>query len=89
MSWVVDLGLGFGSGLTLTLFPTLLFSKSTLTLALFRILEADQGRITIDGVDISRIGLHELRHCLAIIPQDSVSNLFTRDMFLCFGAKRF
>ncbi|KAH9387597.1 Canalicular multispecific organic anion transporter 1 [Tyrophagus putrescentiae] len=46
--------------------------KSTLTLALFRILEADQGRITIDGVDISRIGLHELRHCLAIIPQDSV-----------------
>ena len=45
--------------------------KSTLTLALFRILEAAHGRITIDGVDISTLGLHELRDALAIIPQDA------------------
>lgn len=32
--------------------------KSSLTLALFRIIEASQGQILIDGVDISKLGLH-------------------------------
>jgi len=44
--------------------------KSSLTLALFRILEAESGSIWIDGVDISTLGLHELRQAMAIIPQD-------------------
>ena len=44
--------------------------KSSLTLAIFRILEADAGRIFIDGVDISQIGLHDLRSIVSIIPQD-------------------
>ncbi|WWC68420.1 uncharacterized protein I206_102347 [Kwoniella pini CBS 10737] len=44
--------------------------KSSLTLALFRILEAAGGRITIDGIDISTIGLHDLRSVVSIIPQD-------------------
>lgn len=46
--------------------------KSSLTLALFRFLEARQGRITIDGQDISKIKLQALRSRLAIIPQDPV-----------------
>lgn len=46
--------------------------KSSLTLALFRFLEARQGSIHIDGLDISRINLHSLRSRLAIIPQDPV-----------------
>uniref|UniRef100_A0A667Y4G3 ATP-binding cassette, sub-family C (CFTR/MRP), member 2 n=1 Tax=Myripristis murdjan TaxID=586833 RepID=A0A667Y4G3_9TELE len=46
--------------------------KSSLTNCLFRIIEAAEGRIFIDGVDISTIGLHHLRGRLTIIPQDPV-----------------
>ena len=46
--------------------------KSSLTLALFRFLEAKSGSIHIDGVDISKITLYDLRSRLAIIPQDPV-----------------
>ncbi|TWU75276.1 hypothetical protein ED733_006155 [Metarhizium rileyi] len=46
--------------------------KSSLTLALFRFLEARSGQILIDGIDISKIRLHDLRSRLAIIPQDPV-----------------
>lgn len=46
--------------------------KSSLTLALFRIIEAAEGKIVIDDIDISKIGLHSLRARLTIIPQDPV-----------------
>jgi len=46
--------------------------KSSLMLALFRVLEAAAGRIEVDGVDIAGVGLDELRARLAIIPQDPV-----------------
>ncbi|KAL5238885.1 hypothetical protein ACI65C_006295 [Semiaphis heraclei] len=46
--------------------------KSSLTLSLFRIVEAAEGSILVDGVDISNIGLHTLRSRLTIIPQDPV-----------------
>ncbi|KAJ5176747.1 Metal resistance protein YCF1 [Penicillium canariense] len=44
--------------------------KSSLTLALFRIIEPSGGTISIDGLDVSSIGLFDLRSRLAIIPQD-------------------
>ncbi|CAG7833091.1 unnamed protein product [Allacma fusca] len=46
--------------------------KSSLTLGLFRIVEAAGGSIVIDGVNISKIGLHDIRGRLTIIPQDPV-----------------
>ncbi|KAM4123241.1 hypothetical protein ACB094_01G145000 [Castanea mollissima] len=44
--------------------------KTTLISALFRLEEATEGMIIIDGIDISTIGLHDLRSRLGIIPQD-------------------
>ena len=49
--------------------------KSTLTVALFRLVEIESGRITLDGVDLSLLGLSDVRgrrHGLRIIPQDPV-----------------
>ena len=43
--------------------------KSTLLLCIFRILEASEGKIYIDDIDISQIGLELLRQSLTIIPQ--------------------
>ncbi len=45
--------------------------KSSLTLALFRIIEPTSGNIVIDGLNTSTIGLLDLRRRLAIIPQDA------------------
>lgn len=46
--------------------------KSTLLVSLLRIVEADEGSITIDGMDVSKIGLKDLRTKVAIIPQEPV-----------------
>ncbi|TFY68212.1 hypothetical protein EVJ58_g1149 [Rhodofomes roseus] len=43
--------------------------KSTLLLSLFRIIEPASGTIFIDGVDIAKVGLHDLRSSISIVPQ--------------------
>ena len=44
--------------------------KSTICLALCRIVEATSGSILIDGVDIKTLGLADLREKITIIPQE-------------------
>ncbi|KAI1115856.1 P-loop containing nucleoside triphosphate hydrolase protein [Nemania sp. NC0429] len=44
--------------------------KSSIMSTLFRLVEISGGHITIDGIDIGTVGLHDLRSRLAIIPQD-------------------
>lgn len=46
--------------------------KSSLTMALFRLVEAAGGEIVIDGKDTALLGLHEVRKSITIIPQDPV-----------------
>ncbi|KAJ3057372.1 hypothetical protein HK097_008467 [Rhizophlyctis rosea] len=46
--------------------------KSSLMIALFRMVELSGGRVEVDGVDAASIPLNELRAGLSIIPQDPV-----------------
>ena len=46
--------------------------KSSIMTALYRLVELSAGSILIDGVDVSSIGLKDLRSAVAIIPQDPV-----------------
>lgn len=67
-------------GLSFTIFPSEKLGiagrtgagKSSLLNALFRIVELDKGRILIDGCDIAKLGLTDLRKVLSIIPQSPV-----------------
>ncbi|CAG2172868.1 unnamed protein product, partial [Oppiella nova] len=43
-----------------------------LALGLFRLIEATDGTVSIDGIDCSTIGLHDLRSRLTVIPQEPV-----------------
>ena len=46
--------------------------KSSLTLALFRMIEPASGEVLIDGYDITQFGLQDLRSRITIIPQVNV-----------------
>ena len=62
--------------------------KSSISIALLRLVEIESGAIRIDGHDIRGLGLHELREQISIIPQDPVlfsgALRFALDPFSCF-----
>jgi ABC-type multidrug transport system fused ATPase/permease subunit len=56
--------------------------KSTLALSFFRFVEATEGRIVVDGLDIAKIGLTDLRSRLTIIPRACSFYLFEKCVFI-------
>jgi ABC-type multidrug transport system fused ATPase/permease subunit len=53
--------------------PTQGAGKSTIAVALFRLVELAGGQIVVDGVDLSELGLGDVRgRGIAIIPQDPI-----------------
>lgn len=52
--------------------------KSSLVVALFQLVNLQGGQITVDGLDISRLRLHDLRRGLGSIPQEPL--LFAGDL---------
>lgn len=50
--------------------------KSSLTISLFRVVEAAGGKILIDGVDISTVDLKTLRSRISIIPQVNIRSRY-------------
>uniref|UniRef100_A0A8D0BFK0 ABC-type glutathione-S-conjugate transporter n=1 Tax=Salvator merianae TaxID=96440 RepID=A0A8D0BFK0_SALMN len=46
--------------------------KSSLAAGIVRLVEAAEGEILIDGVNIAHVGLHDLRRSITVIPQDPV-----------------
>jgi ABC-type cobalamin/Fe3+-siderophores transport system ATPase subunit len=59
--------------------------KSTMTMALFRVVESAGGRIVIDGIPISQLGVHDLRSRLTIIPQVGDRGKRTNAVFPLFS----
>ncbi len=43
--------------------------KTSLVTALLRLVEPSEGRVWIDGVDVTQIGLTDLRSNISVIPQ--------------------
>jgi ABC-type bacteriocin/lantibiotic exporter with double-glycine peptidase domain len=58
--------------------------KSSLTVSLFRLIEAAAGRIVIDGLDIARMGLHQLRSKITILPQVSKNSVHSSFKMIVF-----
>jgi ABC-type transport system involved in Fe-S cluster assembly fused permease/ATPase subunit len=59
-------------GKTVALVGTSGSGKSTILRLLFRFYDVQEGSITIDGIDIRHIPLHDLRSLIGVVPQDTV-----------------
>lgn len=71
--WVLEeINLEIPAGTTVALVGRTGCGKTTLASLLYRFYEPNRGRILLDGYDIARLGLNELRRQLSIVPQEPV-----------------
>jgi len=80
-----DLHLRIPAGSTLGVVGPVGSGKSTLASVIPRLYEVDDGRITIDGIDINRIPLRTLRSSIAVVPQESFLFSLTLAENIAFG----
>lgn len=66
-----NINLGIKSGERIGIIGKTGSGKSTICVALLRMIKARSGRILISGQDISRIGLKNLRESICVIPQEA------------------
>jgi ATP-binding cassette subfamily B protein len=67
-----DINLSISPGQTVALVGPSGAGKTTLFQLLMRFYDPEHGKITLDGVDIRWLELHDLRHAIGIVPQDTV-----------------
>jgi ABC-type multidrug transport system fused ATPase/permease subunit len=65
-----DINLSLAAGSTVGVVGRTGGGKSTLSRLVLRLIDAAEGRVLLGGVPIERIGLSELRHRVALIPQE-------------------
>ncbi len=67
---IQNLSLSIPAGETIAIVGTTGSGKSTLVKLLLRFYEVHSGRITLDGIDIHKLNLRDLRQCIGLVSQD-------------------
>jgi ATP-binding cassette subfamily B multidrug efflux pump len=65
-----DVDLAVGAGETIALVGPTGAGKSTIARLLARLYDVDKGAVSIDGIDVQRIGSADLRRLVTLVPQD-------------------
>jgi ABC-type multidrug transport system fused ATPase/permease subunit len=69
---LADVSLRVGPGETLALVGASGAGKSTIAKLLLRFYDPSAGRVTVDGIDLRELGLHDLREQIALLLQETL-----------------
>lgn len=67
---VKNLSLDIPAGNTIAIVGSTGSGKSTLVKLLLRLYEVQTGKITLDGIDLQKLNLRDLRRCIGLVSQD-------------------